>query len=68
MGPFGGPGDNPVMTVDGQIALWRPSTGEWFFDANNDGTWNGCAIDRCAGPGFGTYGDYPIDRTGTASQ
>ena len=56
------------MTVDGQIALWRPSTGEWFFDANNDGTWNGCAIDRCAGPGFGTYGDYPIDRTGTASQ
>jgi hypothetical protein len=42
-----------------QIGVFDPSSGSWQLDLNNDGIFNGCAIDRCAGP-FGQSGDLPV--------
>jgi parallel beta-helix repeat protein len=49
---FGAPGDLPVtgdMNGDGlsEVGVWRPSTGEWFFDLDNSGSWSGCGPDLC---------------------
>ena len=42
-----------------RIGIFRPSTGEWYFD-NGNGTWDGCAMDACFA--FGTSGDVPLLR------
>jgi Divergent InlB B-repeat domain len=42
------------------IGIFRPSTGEWFLDANGNGIWEGCNIDLCLGPNFGSNGDLPV--------
>jgi hypothetical protein len=41
------------------IGIFRPSTGEWFLDANGNGIWDGCTVDLCLGP-FGANGDLPV--------
>ena len=41
------------------IGIFRPATGEWFFDMNRNGIWDGCTVDLCSGP-FGTDGDQPV--------
>ena len=41
------------------IGIFRPSTGEWFLDANGNGIWDGCTVDLCLGP-FGGNGDLPV--------
>jgi hypothetical protein len=42
-----------------QIGVFNPSSGIWHLDLNNDGVFNGCEVDRCAGP-FGQSGDLPM--------
>jgi hypothetical protein len=63
-GPFGQSTDIPVAgdwNGDGrtQIGTFRPTTGQWFLDANSNGQWDGCAVERCLGP-FGTSTDRPV--------
>jgi len=58
------PGDVPVAgdwTGRGttQLGLFRPSTGEWFLDRKNNGSWNGCKKDLCISS-FGMAGDIPV--------
>ena len=33
--------------------------GFWYLDANGNGKWDGCRIDRCYGP-FGNAGELPV--------
>jgi hypothetical protein len=73
-GPFGGPGDVPVVgdwsgnQID-KIGTFDPATGQWQLDMNGNGKWDGCKKDKCLGP-FGTTGDIPVvgdwNGTGTA--
>jgi hypothetical protein len=73
-GPFGGPGDVPVVgdwsgnQID-KIGTFDPATGQWQLDMNGNGKWDGCKVDKCLGP-FGTAGDIPVvgdwNGTGTA--
>jgi len=48
------------------VGVFRPSNGYWYLDANGNGQWDGCAIDRCWGP-FGLSTDQPVvgDWTGS---
>src|SRR5262249_7806544 len=39
------------------IGIFRPGTGEWFFD-NGNGTLDGCGADACYA--FGMSGDVPV--------
>jgi len=39
---------------------FRPSTGQWWLDANNNGTWDGTAGGDLAYTGFGGAGDVPV--------
>jgi hypothetical protein len=62
-GSFGAKGDLPVVgDWDGsgkmKIGVFRPSTGEWFFDINGNGKLDGCQIDLCSQ--FGEQGDLPV--------
>ena len=61
---FGQTGDLPVVgdwdgTGNVRIGVYRPSTGEWFFDMNGNGKWDNCTADACLGP-FGQPGDLPV--------
>ncbi len=63
LGPFGAPGDQPGMTdINGdeqlEFGVFRPSTGQWYFDLDHNGIWSGCGVDGCYGP-FGAPGDLP---------
>jgi hypothetical protein len=51
-----------------QLGLFRPSTGEWFLDGNNNNSWNGCKKDLCIAS-FGRDGDQPVtgDWNGTGA-
>jgi hypothetical protein len=71
---FGQPGDLPVAgdwngTGKSKIGSFRPSTGEWFLDLDDDGRIDSCSIDRCIAS-FGQPGDLPAvgdwDATGTS--
>jgi hypothetical protein len=60
---FGTAGDVPVAgdwNNDGlgEIGVFRPSTGKWYFDLNSNGQWEGCDLDGCYT--FGMVGDLPI--------
>jgi len=64
LGPFGKGTDYPVAadwTGDDttKIGTFDPASGIWQLDSNGNGIFDGCTIDRCAGP-FGTTGDLPI--------
>lgn len=64
IGPFGSAGDIPVTgdwTGAGKdnIGVFRATTGQWFLDANGNGKWDGCQIDKCVS-GFGQAGDLPV--------
>jgi len=64
LGPFGLPGDQPVVgdwTGTGvvRIGVYRPGDGRWYLDLSGDGAWNGCSVDGCFGP-FGMPGDIPV--------
>jgi hypothetical protein len=52
-----------------RLGLFRPSTGEWFLDQNENNTWDGCFTDRCVAS-FGTPEDLPVvgdwDGSGTS--
>ncbi len=63
-GPFGAGGDRPVVTADGQIGVFRPSSGQWFFDLDDNHAWSGCAVDLCRGP-FGASADLAVDAVGS---
>jgi hypothetical protein len=41
------------------LGIFRSATGEWFFDVNGNGIWEGCNVDLCLGP-FGDDGDLPV--------
>jgi hypothetical protein len=61
---YGAPADLPVVgdwsgSGRSAIGVLRPSTGEWFLDYNNNGTWDGCGVDVCV-VGFGAPGDVPV--------
>jgi Divergent InlB B-repeat domain len=61
---YGAPGDLPVVgdwngAGRSAIGVFRPSTGEWFLDYNDNSTWDGCGVDACV-TGFGTSGDMPV--------
>jgi hypothetical protein len=49
------------MDADGisEIGVFRPGTGEWFFDLDHSGSWSGCGPDLCL-PQFGAPGDIPV--------
>jgi ribosomal protein S16 len=63
LGPFGMAGDLPVAGdwngngID-KIGVFRPSTGKWYLDLNNNRQWDGCGVDGCAT--FGVNGDLPV--------
>ena len=64
LGPFGKGTDYPVAadwTGDDttKIGTFDPASGIWQLDSNGNGIFDGCVIDRCAGP-FGTTGDLPV--------
>jgi subtilisin len=64
LGPFGIFGDLPVMgdwlgTGVATIGVFRPGTGRWYIDLDENGTWSGCGLDRCWGA-FGFSGDLPV--------
>jgi hypothetical protein len=70
--PFGMAGDIPLLgDWDGsgtiKVGTFRPSDGMFYLDANGDGNWEGCAIDRCFQ--IGIDGDIPLvgDWDGTGS-
>jgi hypothetical protein len=61
---FGVAGDRPVTgdwnaSGTSKIGVFRPSTGEWFLDHNENGKWDGCGVDVCLA-NFGLAGDVPI--------
>lgn len=60
---FGQPGDLPVVgNWDGagdRIGIFRPQSGEWFIDLNDNGSWDGSPIDRLLAS-FGQSGDRPV--------
>jgi hypothetical protein len=61
---FGAAFDLPVMADmngDGapEVGVFRPATGQWFFDLDRSGSWSGCAADGCFGP-FGATVDLPV--------
>ncbi len=42
-----------------KIGIYRPSTGTWYLDANGNGTWDGCEVEKCIAWG-GEPGDLPV--------
>jgi len=60
---FGQSGDLPVVgNWDGageKIGIFRPQSGEWLLDLNDNGMWDGSPVDRLLGP-FGQFGDRPV--------
>jgi hypothetical protein len=61
---FGAPGDLPVVgdwsrAGVGAIGFFRPQTGEWYLDYNNNGKWDGSSVDKLFSS-FGGPGDLPI--------
>jgi|GEM_PF-2766679 len=67
-GGFGAATDLPVageVNNDGraEVGVYRPSTGQWYFDLDNSGTWGGCldagGLDLCVPP-FGAPTDKPV--------
>jgi hypothetical protein len=59
---FGLPGDVPVVgdwngNGSDAIGVYRPSTGEWILDYNDNGIFDGCGIDICGT--FGQPSDLP---------
>jgi List-Bact-rpt repeat protein len=74
LGPFGASTDLPVVgdwTGSGttKIGTFNSATGMWQLDRNGNGSFDGCAVDGCAGP-FGKAGNLPVaadwNGTGTA--
>lgn len=71
LGPFGEPGDLPVIgdwagTGNPRIGIFRPANSKWYLDLNGNGKLDNCVKDRCLGP-FGHPDDLPVagDWTGT---
>jgi hypothetical protein len=61
---FGQRNDFPVAgdwdeSGKAKIGVFRPSTGEWFFDMNGNGNFEGCNVDACI-TSFGQTGDLPV--------
>ncbi len=60
---FGQSGDLPIVgNWDGageKIGIFRPQSGEWLLDLNDNGMWDGSPVDRLFGP-FGQFGDRPV--------
>jgi glucose/arabinose dehydrogenase len=68
---FGVPTDLPVAgdwTGSGvvRVGVFRPQTGQWFLDQNNNGAWDGCGVDGCL-PQFGVPTDLPVAGDWTGS-
>lgn len=68
--PFTANGDLPVVgdwsgTGRTAIGVYRRADRTFTLDANNNGSFDGCTVDRCFG--FGSNGDQPVagDWTGT---
>jgi hypothetical protein len=64
LGRFGLEGDLPVAgDWDGsgniRIGVFRPSTGMWYLDMNDNGNLDSCSVDACQGP-LGQPGDLPV--------
>ncbi|MCS6925425.1 MAG: malectin domain-containing carbohydrate-binding protein [Candidatus Binatia bacterium] len=72
-GPFGEPGDLPVVgnwidRASVTLGVFTPGTGTWRLDTNGNGVFDGCGVDRCLGP-LGQSGDLPVvgDWTGAGT-
>jgi hypothetical protein len=68
---FGKLGDIPIVgdwngSGTEHIGVFRPNTRAWYLDANGNGRWDGCRLDKCLGQ-FGVDGDLPVvgDWSGT---
>ncbi len=60
---FGWPGDLPVVgdwNGDGKTKVGVFRNGSWYLDANGNGQWDGCGIDRCYLNSFGEKDDLPV--------
>ena len=62
---FGTLGDIPVVgdwvgLGTEAIGVFRPSTGQWFLDGNDNGRWDGCAVEFCLLQPFGDDGTLPV--------
>jgi len=62
---FGTLGDIPVVgdwvgLGTEAIGVFRPNTGQWFLDANDNGRWDGCAVEFCLLQPFGDDGTLPV--------
>jgi hypothetical protein len=42
------------------IGVFRPSTGQWFLDGNDNSRWETCAVEYCVLQPFGDNGTLPI--------
>jgi hypothetical protein len=64
LGPFGEPGDLPVIgdwngIGSPQIGIFRPANRTWYLDRNNNRKLDGCRKDGCIDT-FGEAGDLPV--------
>ncbi|HEY6205549.1 MAG TPA: fibronectin type III domain-containing protein [Chthoniobacterales bacterium] len=50
---------NFTSNTAASIGVFRPSTGQWYFDANGNGAWDGCNVDTCL-TNMGDQNDLPI--------
>jgi hypothetical protein len=65
LGPFGVDGDLPVVgkwTSGGydRVGVFHPSTGSWYLDRNNDGSFKKCRKDLCGYLSVYMTGDLPV--------
>jgi hypothetical protein len=63
---FGQPDDLPVVgswsgNGASHIGTFNPTTGSWRLDTNENGVWDGCAVDTCVNA-FGQPADLPPTR------
>lgn len=52
-------GQTTTTALVAKIGVFRPSTGQWFLDANGNGKFDGCAVDTCVAA-YGANGMLPI--------
>ncbi len=63
-GQFGSPTDVAVPGIEGAtVGVYRPKRRRFFFDLNNNLSWDGCTVDLCIDT-VGREGDLPVIKDG----